>query len=108
MDASNLAKVFTPNLMGAFTPTDKKNPDKIIGLQTAVVQLMIENAKLIGEVPEWMMEKVNSAGHNRSRDNLDRLTSEDELEKSDDNLEDTFRPIRRRRRKSGGSFQGRK
>lgn len=104
MDVSNLAKVFTPNFFGTFTALDKKNPEKMIGLQTSMVSLMIENARLIGEVPEWMIEKI--AGHNQSREYLDRLTSEDELEKSDDNLEECGRLSRRRRRKSGTSFQG--
>eukprot|EP00057_Strongylocentrotus_purpuratus_P003618 XP_003727009.1 PREDICTED: uncharacterized protein LOC580885 [Strongylocentrotus purpuratus] len=103
MDVSNLAKVFTPNFFGTFTALDKKNPEKMIGLQTSMVSLMIENARLIGEVPEWMIEKI--AGHNQSREYLDRLTSEDELEKSDDNLEECGRLSRRRRRKSGTSFQ---
>ncbi|XP_071505321.1 uncharacterized protein [Diadema antillarum] len=105
MDASNLAKVFTPNIMGEITPADKKNPDRVIALQTSVVKVMIENAKLIGEVPDWMMDRVMIAGHGRSREHLDRLTSEDELEKSDDNLEDSSRSVKRRRRKSGSSFQ---
>nr|XP_054759017.1 rho GTPase-activating protein 11A-like isoform X1 [Lytechinus pictus] len=102
MDVTNLAKVFTPSLFGSFTALDKKNPEKMIGLQTSMVSLMIENARLIGEVPDWMIEKIT--GHNQSRENLDRLTSEDELEKSDDNLEESGR-LSRRRRKSGPSFQ---
>ena len=105
MDASNLALVMMPNLMGSFR-TEKSSTaatDRFLKLQTFVVRHLIENADAIGVVPDAVMEKVASFG-NRSSDFLDRLTSEDELDKSTEATLDDRKKNRRRRR--SGPIQG--
>ncbi|XP_035182761.1 rho GTPase-activating protein 11A isoform X2 [Oxyura jamaicensis] len=59
MDSSNLAVIFAPNLLHTnesekmSTTTEKK-----IRLQAAVVQTLIDNAEEIGQVPEFILEKI--------------------------------------------------
>ncbi|XP_035394942.1 rho GTPase-activating protein 11A isoform X2 [Cygnus atratus] len=59
MDSSNLAVIFAPNLLHTnesekmSTTTEKK-----IRLQAAVVQTFIDHAEEIGQVPEFILEKI--------------------------------------------------
>ncbi|XP_065610097.1 rho GTPase-activating protein 11A isoform X2 [Cyrtonyx montezumae] len=59
MDSSNLAVIFAPNLLHSneneklTTSTEKK-----IRLQAAVVQTLIDHAEEIGQVPEFILEKI--------------------------------------------------
>ncbi|NXI72100.1 RHGBA protein, partial [Anseranas semipalmata] len=59
MDSSNLAVIFAPNLLHSnenekmSTSTEKK-----IRLQAAVVQTFIDHAEEIGQVPEFILEKI--------------------------------------------------
>uniref|UniRef100_A0A8C3GGJ0 Rho-GAP domain-containing protein n=1 Tax=Cairina moschata TaxID=8855 RepID=A0A8C3GGJ0_CAIMO len=59
MDSSNLAVIFAPNLLHVnesekmSTTTEKK-----IRLQAAVVQTFIDHAEEIGQVPEFILEKI--------------------------------------------------
>ncbi|XP_068049156.1 rho GTPase-activating protein 11A isoform X3 [Anomalospiza imberbis] len=61
MDSSNLAVIFAPNLLHSnenekmSTSTEKK-----IRLQAAVVETLIDHAAEIGQVPEFIMEKIPS------------------------------------------------
>ena len=106
MDASNLALVMMPNLMRGFRK-EKSNTatiEKFLKLQTAVVKHLIENADDLGMVPDAVLEKLDNFG-NRSSDLLDWLTSEDELDKSDEATLEERKKHRRRRR--SGPIQGR-
>ncbi|XP_033640109.1 rho GTPase-activating protein 11A-like [Asterias rubens] len=105
MDASNLALVMMPNLMRGFRK-EKSNTatiEKFLKLQTAVVKHLIENADDLGMVPDAVLEKLDNFG-NRSSDLLDWLTSEDELDKSDEATLEERKKHRRRRR--SGPIQG--
>ncbi|XP_021257314.1 rho GTPase-activating protein 11A isoform X2 [Numida meleagris] len=59
MDSSNLAVIFAPNLLHSneneklSTSTEKK-----IRLQASVVQTFIDHAEEIGQVPEFILEKI--------------------------------------------------
>ncbi|NXK11578.1 RHGBA protein, partial [Herpetotheres cachinnans] len=59
MDSSNLAVIFAPNLLHSnenekmSTSTEKK-----IRLQAAVVQTLIDHAAEIGQVPDFILEKI--------------------------------------------------
>ncbi|XP_053801491.1 rho GTPase-activating protein 11A-like isoform X2 [Vidua chalybeata] len=61
MDSSNLAVIFAPNLLHSnenekmSTSTEKK-----IRLQAAVVETLIDHAAEIGQVPEFILEKIPS------------------------------------------------
>ncbi|XP_058276874.1 rho GTPase-activating protein 11A isoform X2 [Hirundo rustica] len=61
MDSSNLAVIFAPNLLHSnenekmSTSTEKK-----IRLQAAVVETFIDHAAEIGQVPEFILEKIPS------------------------------------------------
>ncbi|NXH50775.1 RHGBA protein, partial [Dicaeum eximium] len=61
MDSSNLAVIFAPNLLHSnenekmSTSTEKK-----IRLQAAVVEMLIDHAAEIGQVPEFILEKIPS------------------------------------------------
>ncbi|XP_038046616.1 uncharacterized protein LOC119720832 [Patiria miniata] len=108
MDASNLALVMTPNLMGGLK-ADKSGgtsaTEKLLRLQTAVIRHLIENADDIGMVPDAVAERVESFGNRSSCDLLtDRLTSEDELDKSGEGALEERKKNRRRRR--SGPIQG--
>ncbi|XP_014105531.1 PREDICTED: rho GTPase-activating protein 11A isoform X1 [Pseudopodoces humilis] len=61
MDSSNLAVIFAPNLLHSnenekiSTSTEKK-----LRLQAAVVETLIDHAAEIGQVPEFILEKIPS------------------------------------------------
>ncbi|NXF72883.1 RHGBA protein, partial [Sclerurus mexicanus] len=59
MDSSNLAVVFAPNLLHS-NENEKMsaNTEKKIRLQAAVVETLIEHAGEIGQVPEFILEKI--------------------------------------------------
>ncbi|NXG23866.1 RHGBA protein, partial [Grallaria varia] len=59
MDSSNLAVVFAPNLLHS-NENEKMsaNTEKKIHLQAAVVETLIDYAGEIGQVPEFILEKI--------------------------------------------------
>ncbi|NXD80310.1 RHGBA protein, partial [Halcyon senegalensis] len=59
MDSSNLAVIFAPNLLHA-NENEKMSAstEKKIRLQAAVVQTLIDHAAEIGQVPEFILEKI--------------------------------------------------
>ncbi|XP_022097299.1 uncharacterized protein LOC110982869 [Acanthaster planci] len=110
MDAANLALVMTPNLVGGLKmekgggSSSTASTEKLLRSHTAVVRHLIQTANDIGKVPDAVVERVESFG-NRSGDLLtDRLTSEDELDKSGDGMLEERKKNRRRRR--SGPIQG--
>ncbi|XP_063254882.1 rho GTPase-activating protein 11A isoform X2 [Prinia subflava] len=61
MDSSNLAVIFAPNLLHS-NENEKMSmsTEKKIRLQAAVVETLIEHAAEIGQVPEFILEKIPS------------------------------------------------
>ncbi|NWU70664.1 RHGBA protein, partial [Pterocles burchelli] len=59
MDSSNLAVIFAPNLLH-LNDNEKMSAttEKKIHLQAAVVQTLIDHAAEIGQVPEFILEKI--------------------------------------------------
>ncbi|NWI91744.1 RHGBA protein, partial [Pitta sordida] len=59
MDSSNLAMIFAPNLLHS-NENEKisANTEKRIRLQAAVVETLIDHATEIGQVPEFVLEKI--------------------------------------------------
>ncbi|NXL48010.1 RHGBA protein, partial [Podilymbus podiceps] len=59
MDSSNLAVIFAPNLLHS-NDNEKMsaNTENKIRLQAAVVQMLIDHAAEIGQVPEFILEKI--------------------------------------------------
>ncbi|NWX47022.1 RHGBA protein, partial [Steatornis caripensis] len=59
MDSSNLAVIFAPNLLH-LNGNEKMSAstEKVIRLQAAVVQTLIDHAPEIGQVPEFILEKI--------------------------------------------------
>ncbi|NXY40716.1 RHGBA protein, partial [Ceuthmochares aereus] len=59
MDSSNLAVIFAPNLLHS-NEIEKMSADteKKIRLQATVVQTLIDHATEIGQVPEFILEKI--------------------------------------------------
>ncbi|NXT93513.1 RHGBA protein, partial [Anhinga rufa] len=59
MDSSNLAVIFAPNLLHS-NENEKMSAstEKKIRLQAAVVQTLIDHAVEIGQVPEFILEKI--------------------------------------------------
>ncbi|KAM6074807.1 rho GTPase-activating protein 11A [Chlamydotis macqueenii] len=59
MDSSNLAVIFAPNLFHS-NENEKMSAttEKKIRLQAAVVQILIDHAAEIGQVPEFILEKI--------------------------------------------------
>ncbi|NXU76395.1 RHGBA protein, partial [Oreotrochilus melanogaster] len=59
MDSSNLAVIFAPNLLHSYENEKMStNTEKKIRLQAAVVQTLIDHAAEIGQVPEFILEKI--------------------------------------------------
>lgn len=105
MDPKNLALVLVPSILGGDSGLGKTvQIERQIKLQTVVIEIMINNAKDIGLVPDYVLDRMAKT-KNRSSEALDYLTSEDELERSsDDNLENNLR-IKRKKWRSG-TFHG--
>ncbi|XP_066044411.1 rho GTPase-activating protein 11A isoform X2 [Chamaea fasciata] len=61
MDSSNLAVIFAPNLLHS-NENEKmsSSTEKKIRLQAAVVETLIDHAAEIGQVPEFILEKIPS------------------------------------------------
>ncbi|XP_074398884.1 rho GTPase-activating protein 11A isoform X2 [Zonotrichia albicollis] len=61
MDSSNLAVIFAPNLLH-LNENEKisSSTEKKIRLQVAVVETLIDHAAEIGQVPEFILEKIPS------------------------------------------------
>ncbi|KFV74206.1 Rho GTPase-activating protein 11A, partial [Dryobates pubescens] len=59
MDSSNLAVIFAPNLLHC-TESEKMSAgtERKVRLQAAVVQTLIEHAAEIGQVPDFILEKI--------------------------------------------------
>nr|XP_030130412.3 rho GTPase-activating protein 11A isoform X6 [Taeniopygia guttata] len=59
MDSSNLAVIFAPNLLHS-NENEKmsSSTEKKIRLQAAVVETLIDHAEEIGQVPEFILEKI--------------------------------------------------
>ncbi|XP_046511072.1 rho GTPase-activating protein 11A-like isoform X3 [Equus quagga] len=60
MDSSNLAVIFAPNLLQTSEGHEKMsaNTEKKLRLQAAVVQTLIDYASDIGQVPDFILEKI--------------------------------------------------
>ncbi|XP_057276110.1 rho GTPase-activating protein 11A isoform X2 [Pezoporus wallicus] len=59
MDSSNLAVIFAPNLLHSNENAKMSaSTEKRIRLQVAVVQTLIDHASEIGQVPEFILEKI--------------------------------------------------
>lgn len=105
MDTKNLARVLMPTILGGDGGGSKTTQiERQIKLQTLVIEIMINNAKDIGLVPDYILDRMVKT-KSRSTDSLDNIVSDDDLDRaSDDNLDQNMR-LRRKKRRSG-TFQG--
>nr|KAG5692522.1 hypothetical protein BaRGS_018727 [Batillaria attramentaria] len=100
MDVGNLAVVLAPNIMHVNSRSQKMNSteEKLLQLQTAIVELLIHNADRLGVVSESLSQRTTLM--------TECFGTEDELDASDDNtLEDT-KEVKKKRRKRSSSLQG--
>ncbi|XP_045176312.2 uncharacterized protein LOC123536882 [Mercenaria mercenaria] len=101
MDSTNLAVVIAPNIMhvNSKTETMKSCEEKLLQVQTSVVELLIQHAEELGMIDEEMAEKTAFMS--------EVFSTDDELDASEDNLEDTKENRKKeKKRKRSGSFQG--
>ncbi|XP_062601374.1 rho GTPase-activating protein 11A-like isoform X2 [Saccostrea cucullata] len=101
MDATNLAVVLAPNIMHLNNKTEKMNSseEKLLQVQTAIVEVLIRSASMIGMVSPEVYEKASLI--------TEIFGTDDELDASCDTLEES-RDLKKKekRRKRSGSFQG--
>ncbi|XP_061172626.1 rho GTPase-activating protein 11A-like [Saccostrea echinata] len=101
MDAPNLAVVLAPNIMHLNNKTEKMNSseEKLLQVQTAIVEVLIRSASMIGMVSPEVYEKASLI--------TEIFGTDDELDASCDTLEES-RDLKKKekRRKRSGSFQG--
>ncbi|NXJ05886.1 RHGBA protein, partial [Odontophorus gujanensis] len=99
MDSSNLAVIFAPNLLHSneneklTTSTEKK-----IRLQAAVVQTLIDHAEEIGQVPEFILEKIPVML------GMDAFQSTPSLRGSEDSENESPSECKRRKHRSVGGL----
>ncbi|XP_060585598.1 rho GTPase-activating protein gacU-like isoform X2 [Ruditapes philippinarum] len=101
MDSTNLAVVIAPNIMhvNSKTETMKSCEERLLQVQTSVVELLIEHAEEVGMIDEQMAEKTAFMS--------EVFSTDDELDASEDNLDDTKENRKKeKKRKRSGSFQG--
>ncbi|XP_052769615.1 uncharacterized protein LOC128209571 isoform X2 [Mya arenaria] len=101
MDSTNLAVVLAPNLMhmNSKSETMKSSEEKLLQVQTAIVELLIKQANLVCLVEDEMIEKTAFMS--------EVFSTDDELDASEDNLDDTKETRKKdKKRKRSGSFQG--
>nr|KAG5693919.1 hypothetical protein BaRGS_008188 [Batillaria attramentaria] len=98
MDVGNLAVVLAPNIMHVNSQKMNSTEEKLLQLQTAIVELLIHNADRLGVVSESLSQRTTLM--------TECFGTEDELDASDDNtLEDT-KEVKKKRRKRSSSLQG--
>ncbi|XP_062432771.1 rho GTPase-activating protein 11A [Rhea pennata] len=99
MDSSNLAVIFAPNLLHS-SENEKMtaNTEKKIRLQAAVVQTLIDHATEIGQVPEFILEKIPAML------GVDALESTPSLRGHEDSECESPGECKRRRQRSVGDF----
>ncbi|NWJ07091.1 RHGBA protein, partial [Crypturellus undulatus] len=97
MDSSNLAVIFAPNLLHS-SENEKMtaNTEKKIRLQAAVVQTLIDHASEIGQVPEFISEKIPAML------GIDALQSTPALGGREDGESESSSECKRRRQRSVG------
>ncbi|NXD05746.1 RHGBA protein, partial [Nothocercus nigrocapillus] len=97
MDSSNLAVIFAPNLLHS-SENEKMtaNTEKKIRLQAAVVQTLIDHAAEIGQVPEFISEKIPAML------GIDALQSTPALGGHEDGESESSSECKRRRQRSVG------
>lgn len=101
MDSTNLAVVIAPNIMhvNSKSETMKSCEEKLLQVQTSVVELLIKHAEELAMIDEEMAEKTAFMS--------EVFSTDDELDASEDNLEDTKdNKKKEKKRKRSGSFQG--
>ncbi|KAM8807418.1 rho GTPase-activating protein 11A [Eudromia elegans] len=99
MDSSNLAVIFAPNLLHS-SENEKMttNTEKKIRLQAAVVQTLIDHATEIGQVPEFILEKIPAML------GIDALQSTPALRGHENGESQSSSECKRRRHRSVGDF----
>lgn len=102
MDAGNLAVVLAPNIMHVNNKTEKMNSseEKLLQVQTAVVELLIRNAEDIAYVCDSLCERAAMM--------TEVFGTDDELDASEDTLEESrdISKKKEKKRKRSGSLQG--
>ncbi|XP_070181705.1 uncharacterized protein [Littorina saxatilis] len=99
MDAGNLAVVLAPNIMHVNSRSQKMNSteEKLLQIQTAIVELLIRNAERIGLVSNSLAERTSLLAECfGTEDELDGASDDNTLEDSKD----------KKRRKRSSSLQG--
>ncbi|XP_025921798.1 rho GTPase-activating protein 11A isoform X2 [Apteryx rowi] len=97
MDSSNLAVIFAPNLLhSSENEMMTANTEKKIRLQAAVVQTLIDHAAEIGQVPEFILEKIPAML------GIDALKSSPSLRGHEDSERESPSECKRRRQRSVG------
>ncbi|ESO84455.1 hypothetical protein LOTGIDRAFT_236248 [Lottia gigantea] len=101
MDVGNLAVVLAPNIMHVNSKSEKMNSteEKLIQIQTAVVELLIKNADCVGLVSDDLYERTCK---------MVEIYGEEDLDASDDNTLEDSKDCKKKekKRKRSGSFQG--
>ncbi|NXG43411.1 RHGBA protein, partial [Psilopogon haemacephalus] len=99
MDSSNLAVIFAPNLFHS-NENEKMSAgtEKKIRLQAAVVQTLIEHAAEIGQVPDFILEKIPAML------GVDAFQSTPSLWSHEDSENESPSESRKRRHRSVGVF----
>ena len=104
MDAPNLAVVLAPNIMHMNNKSEKMNSseEKVLQLQTSVVELLVRHADDVGLVSNDLVERTALM--------TEAFGTDDELDASDDNTLDDSKDCKKKekKRKRTGSFQGNK
>ncbi|XP_050406492.1 rho GTPase-activating protein 11A isoform X2 [Patella vulgata] len=101
MDVANLAVVLAPNIMHVNSKSEKMNSteEKLIQIQTAIVELLIKNAECVGLVSDDLYSRTCK---------MVEIYGEEDLDASDDNTLEDSKDCRKKekKRKRSGSFQG--
>ncbi|XP_002740839.1 uncharacterized protein LOC100370086 [Saccoglossus kowalevskii] len=104
MDASNLAVVLAPNLMGSTEKNEKMTAaaEKSMRIRTNIIHQLIKDGDKIGTVSDILFSKISTMSTKSGAMSCDGLTSEDELDRSSD----TFLSKKRRKKRRSGSVSG--
>ncbi|KAK6183370.1 hypothetical protein SNE40_010868 [Patella caerulea] len=101
MDVANLSVVLAPNIMHVNSKSEKMNSteEKLIQIQTAIVELLIKNAECVGLVSDDLYSRTCK---------MVEIYGEEDLDASDDNTLEDSKDCRKKekKRKRSGSFQG--
>ncbi|KAL4237260.1 Rho GTPase-activating protein 6 [Mactra antiquata] len=101
MDSTNLAVVLAPNIMhvNCKSETMKSCEEKLLQVQTSVVEMLIQHAEDVGMVDDDIAEKTAFMS--------EVFNTDDDLDASEDNLDDVKdNQKKEKKRKRSGSFQG--